>query len=122
MRTETAEQLASERCAACEGELEKCSLDEAQDQLQALDGWRLTDDGLRIRRDWQVKNFMAGIDFFAMVAELAESEGHHPDLHLESYRHVWIELWTHSIGGLSQSDFILAAKIDRLPVRLTRGQ
>jgi len=120
MRTATTERLASGRCTACEEGLEKCSLDEAQDQLQTLTGWRLTHDGLRIRRDWQVRNFLAGIDFFAKVAELAESEGHHPDLHLESYRHVWIELWTHALGGLSQSDFILAAKIDRLPVQEKR--
>ncbi|MEE8452729.1 MAG: 4a-hydroxytetrahydrobiopterin dehydratase [Thermoguttaceae bacterium] len=122
MRTATAEQLASGRCTACEEGLEKYSLDEARDQLQTLAGWRLTHDGLRIRRDWRVRNFLGGIDFFAKVAELAESEGHHPDLHLESYRHVWIELWTHAIGGLSQSDFILAAKIDRLPVRVARSQ
>jgi 4a-hydroxytetrahydrobiopterin dehydratase len=70
----------------------------------------------RLRRDWQVKNFMAGMEFFREVARLAESEGHHPDLHLEEYRHVWIELWTHAVGGLSENDFILAAKIDRLPV------
>jgi len=52
------------------------------------------------------------------VAELAEQEGHHPDLHLERYRNVWIELWTHAIGGLSENDFILAAKIDLVPVKL----
>ncbi len=59
---------------------------------------------------------MAGIDFFARVANLAEAEGHHPDLHLEGYRKLWIEIWTHAIGGLSENDFILAAKIDRLPI------
>ncbi len=63
-----------------------------------------------------MKDFRAGMDFFGRVAELAEAEGHHPDLHLEGYRRVWIELSTHSIGGLSENDFILAAKIDRLPV------
>ena len=52
------------------------------------------------------------------AAELAEAEGHHPDLHLEGYRQVWIEIWTHAIGGLSENDFILAAKIDQLPVEL----
>ena len=51
-------------------------------------------------------------------ARVAEEEGHHPDLHLEGYRHVWIELSTHAIGGLSENDFILAAKIDELPVAL----
>jgi 4a-hydroxytetrahydrobiopterin dehydratase len=60
---------------------------------------------------------MAGIDFFNAVAKIAEEEGHHPDLHLEGYRKVAIELWTHAIGGLSENDFILAAKIDKVPVK-----
>jgi pterin-4a-carbinolamine dehydratase len=47
---------------------------------------------------------------------VAENEGHHPDFHLQGYRNVWIELWTHAIGGLSENDFILAAKIDELPI------
>jgi 4a-hydroxytetrahydrobiopterin dehydratase len=90
------------------------SIDAVTAQLAVLAGWRLTNDGRRIRKDWVVRNFAAGIDFFHRVAELAEQEGHHPDLHLEGYRNVWIEIWTHAIGGLSENDFILAAKIDRL--------
>jgi 4a-hydroxytetrahydrobiopterin dehydratase len=54
------------------------------------------------------------------VAQLAEEEGHHPDLHLENYRQAWIEIWTHAISGLSENDFILAAKIERLPVELKK--
>jgi len=65
-----------------------------------------------------MKDFLAAVDFLRRVADLAESEGHHPDLHLERYRHVSVELWTHAIGGLSENDFILAAKIDRLPKAL----
>ena len=61
---------------------------------------------------------MAGMDFFRRVAEIAEADGHHPDLHLAGYRNVWIELWTHAIGGLSENDFILAAKIDQVPIDL----
>ena len=61
---------------------------------------------------------MAGLRFFQAVAEVAEAEGHHPDLHLVGYRNVAIEIWTHAIGGLSVNDFILAAKIDGLPVEL----
>jgi 4a-hydroxytetrahydrobiopterin dehydratase len=57
---------------------------------------------------------MQGMKFFLRVAELAEAEAHHPDLHLESYRIVWIEVYTHAIGGLSENDFILAAKIDSI--------
>ena len=63
---------------------------------------------------------MAGIDFFNRCAEVAEADGHHPDLHLEGYRNVSVELWTHAIGGLSENDFILAAKIDQLPIELKK--
>ena len=118
MMLQAAEQLAEKHCTACEGGVEKYTPAQAAELLVALSGWHLTGDGLRIRKDWQVKNFLAGIEFFTRVAELAEAEGHHPDLHLEGYRHVWIELWTHAVGGLSENDFILAAKIDRLPIRL----
>jgi 4a-hydroxytetrahydrobiopterin dehydratase len=95
-------------------------LEESQGQLTKLEGWRLTDDQKRIRKEWTVKNFMAAIDFFNRIAAIAEEDGHHPDLHVESYRKVAIELWTHAIGGLSENDFILAAKIDRLPVELKK--
>lgn len=121
MCPQTLEALASKHCVPCEGGVPKYSQAEAQAQLEDLPGWRLTHEGHRIRRDWLVKDFATGIDLFRRVAELAEAEGHHPDLHLENYREVWIELWTHAIGGLSDNDFILAAKIDQLPVAL-KGQ
>ena len=112
--------LIAARCRDCDGGVEKLTPAEANEQLAAISGWQLNDDGTRLRKDWQVENFLAGIEFFERVAELAEAEGHHPDLHLESYRNVWIELWTHAVGGLSENDFILAAKIDCLPIRLRR--
>ena len=118
MQTQTPDQLVKKKCLPCEGGVPKYELDEARDQLERLSGWRLTQDGQRIRKDWTVKNFMAAMDFFNRVAEIAEADGHHPDLHLEGYRKVWIELWTHAIGGLSENDFILAAKIDQVPVKL----
>ncbi len=118
MQPQTTEQLTHKKCVPCEGGVPKYSDAQAREQLQTLSGWRLTHEGQRIRKDWVVKNFMAGIDFFQRVAQLAEDEGHHPDLHLESYRKVAIEIYTHAIGGLSENDFILAAKIDRLPIAL----
>jgi 4a-hydroxytetrahydrobiopterin dehydratase len=116
MQTQTTDELVAKKCVPCEGGVPKYSLEQAQAQLTKLADWRLTHDGQRIRKDWTVKNFMAGMKFFDAVARLAEEDGHHPDLHLEGYRNVWIELWTHAIGGLSENDFILAAKIDRLPI------
>lgn len=118
MDIQAAEQLVGKRCQACEGGVDPCTLDEANAQLEQLDGWYLTNDGQRIRKDWTVKNFVAGIDFFNRVTQVAEEDGHHPDLHIWGYRNIWIELWTHAIGGLSENDFILAAKIDQLSVEL----
>jgi 4a-hydroxytetrahydrobiopterin dehydratase len=96
------------------------SAQQAEQQVSQLEGWAVTHTGQRIRRAWTVRNFMAGIEFFNKVAALAEEEGHHPDLHLEGYRQVAIELWTHAIGGLSENDFILAAKINEIPIQLKR--
>lgn len=116
MNVQSTSELTAKKCRPCEGGVEPYSRDASVAQLEKLPGWRLTDDGQRIRKEWTVKNFMAGLDFFNRVAEVAEADGHHPDLHLAGYRNVAIELWTHAIGGLSENDFILAAKIDELPV------
>ena len=116
MNVQSPEQLIKKKCLPCEGGVAPCPLEAAKQQLRHLDGWELTHEGQRIRRNWTVKDFMAGMKFFKLCAELAELEGHHPDLHLEGYRNVSVELWTHAIGGLSENDFVLAAKIDRLPI------
>lgn len=116
MATASAKELKQKRCVPCEGGVPKLSEQEVSNLLNTVSGWKLTHGGQRIRKDWVVKNFVAGMQFFEGIAQLAESEGHHPDLHLEGYRNVWIEIWTHAIGGLSENDFILAAKIDDVPV------
>jgi len=117
METQTPAELVQKKCLPCEGGVAPCSLNLAEQQLQQLPGWYLTHDGQRIRKDWKVKNFLAGMEFFNRCAEVAEADGHHPDLHIEGYRNVSVELWTHAIGGLSENDFILAAKIDELPIQ-----
>jgi 4a-hydroxytetrahydrobiopterin dehydratase len=110
-------ELTRRHCVPCEGGVPALSLQQVQSYLADLPDWKLTTNG-RIRREWRVKNFLAGLDFFNRVGKLAEEEGHHPDMHLVG-RNVAIEIWTHAIGGLSENDFILAAKIDRLPVELS---
>jgi 4a-hydroxytetrahydrobiopterin dehydratase len=114
MSAQTYEQLTAKKCQACEGRVEKYTLEQAQSQLSSLIGWHINPDGLRIRKDWKAKNFSSAMEFLTKVAQLAEEEGHHPDVHLQDYRKVCIELWTHAVGGLTENDFILAAKIDRL--------
>lgn len=116
----TTTDLTHKRCAPCEGGILR--LDEAQvrEHLRAVPHWRLGEDGKSIRREWRVKDFVTALDFFTRIGGLAEAEDHHPDLHLTGYRNVAIELSTHAIKGLSENDFILAAKIDQLPVELKK--
>ena len=121
MAVQTTAELTQKKCQPCEGGVDPAPLDEVKQQLKKLPGWYLTHDGQRIRKDWTVKNFMAGIDFFNRCAKVAEADGHHPDLHLAGYRNLSVELWTHAIGGLSENDFILAAKIDQLPIELKKA-
>jgi 4a-hydroxytetrahydrobiopterin dehydratase len=118
MSATAAQELASKHCRPCEGGVPALNGAEVHEHLLTLPNWKLTSDGQRIRREWRVKDFLAGLDFFNRVGQLAEKENHHPDLHLVGYRNVAIELWTHALGGLSENDFILAAKIDTLPVAL----
>ena len=116
----TEEELQKKHCTPCEGGVPPLGWQEAVALARSVEGWLLDPDAKKISRSWTVKNFLAGIDFFNKVAELAESEGHHPDLHLEGYRRVTIALWTHAVGGLSENDFILAAKINQVPVQLRK--
>jgi 4a-hydroxytetrahydrobiopterin dehydratase len=111
-------ELVKKRCTPCEGGTPAMSRAAAERLARSLPGWTLSPDTKKISRYWTVKNFMAGIEFFNKVAALAEDEGHHPDLHLEGYRNLSISIWTHAAGGLTENDFILAAKIDEIPVQL----
>ena len=113
-------ELTHKKCVPCEGGVPRLTLSEAETLRQQTSQWKIVANGERIRREWVVKHFRAAMDFFRKVEEVAEAEGHHPDLHLVGYRNVAIEIWTHAIGGLSENDFILAAKIDELPIELKK--
>lgn len=110
----SADDLARKKCVPCEGGVPKLAPEQVQRLLPQVAGWELTGDGHRIARRWRVADFQEGLDFLARVGRLAEDEGHHPDLHLANYRDVTIELWTHAVGGLTENDFIVAAKINAL--------
>jgi 4a-hydroxytetrahydrobiopterin dehydratase len=116
--TVTGTELTRKHCRACESGVPPLTEAEVRDHLAAVPRWGLTADRKRIRREWRVKDFATALDFFRRVGDVAEAEDHHPDLHLTGYRNVAIELSTHALGGLSENDFILAAKIDQLPVEL----
>ena len=110
--------LSAKHCTSCEDGTPPLPPEKVRELLVQVPAWAPTSDGRRIRREWAMKDFAAGLDFFDRVGKLAEAEGHHPDLHLVEYRNAAIELWTHAAGGLTENDFILAAKIDELPVAL----
>ena len=115
MSATTPDELVRKTCVPCEGGVPPLSPTEVEELLKGMPDWHVVEGGQRIRREWVAKNFMAAIDFFNLIAKIAEAEGHHPDLSLVGYRNVAIEVWTHAIGGLSENDFILAAKLDALP-------
>lgn len=111
----TAADLAARKCAACTGKIPPLPPGRVRELLLLVPGWRLTADGRRLVRAWRVRDFATGLDFFRRIGDVADAEDHHPDLHLTEYRNAAVELWTHAAGGLTENDFIVAAKIDALP-------
>jgi 4a-hydroxytetrahydrobiopterin dehydratase len=103
--------LSDKKCQACEGDVIPLFKHEAEQHLQELKGWLLSVDVKKISKSYTFKNFAEAFAFATKVAALAEEEKHHPDLYI-AWGKVGIELSTHSIGGLSENDFILASKID----------
>lgn len=103
--------LTKKNCKPCEGGVPALSHNEATQLLAQLKGWTLTDK--HILKEFKFKNFVEAMVFVNAVADTAEKEGHHPDLFIH-YNLVKIDLWTHAINGLSENDFIVAAKIDSL--------
>ncbi len=104
--------LATKKCVPCEGGVPPLGADKIKELLAQLDGWQI-EQGYHLTRAFAFPDFVTALEFTNKVGALAEEEAHHPDIHL-SYGRVKIELWTHKIKGLTESDFILAAKIDRL--------
>ncbi|MDG2222875.1 MAG: 4a-hydroxytetrahydrobiopterin dehydratase [Rubripirellula sp.] len=114
MPTPSVNDLTSKKCLPCEGGVPAISPEHAVEYLHATPRWNLDDEGKAIYRKINCKHFVNAMRLLNQVADIAESEQHHPDLHLTGYRNVRIELTTHAIGGLSENDFILAAKIDQI--------
>jgi len=110
--------LTQRKCQPCEGIGKPFDINQAAEQLKNTPGWQIDKSGKIIFREYTTKNFMAAIDFIRKVAEIAESQDHHPDIHLTGYRKLRIDLSTHAIGGLSENDFIIAARVNELPIEL----
>jgi len=105
--------LAQKKCVPCEAESPPLSRSSAEALLSQITGWSLSAEAKKISKTFKFKNFREAISFANAVAEIAETEGHHPDLSI-SWGKVAVELTTHAVKGLSENDFILAAKIDSL--------
>lgn len=110
--------LVQKHCVPCEGGTPPLSDAEEDRFIQQTPDWILLreDDQVvvhKIRRQFTLKNFKEAIEFVNKIADIAEKEGHHPDIYI-FYKKVQIELFTHAVGGLSENDFIMAAKINQL--------
>jgi 4a-hydroxytetrahydrobiopterin dehydratase len=107
-------ELIRKHCKPCEGGTNPMTRTEAETTMKQLaTGWQLASDAKSLRREWQFKNFYRTMSFVNAVAHIANTEDHHPDLEV-GYNYCRMKFSTHSIGGLSENDFICAAKIDLL--------
>jgi 4a-hydroxytetrahydrobiopterin dehydratase len=107
--------LSEQRCQPCDGGVAPFTLDQAQSLMKQLStAWKLAQDGRSIRGEWKFRNFYHAMSFTNAVAHIANTEDHHPDLEV-GYGYCRMTFNTHAIGGLSQNDFICAAKVDSLP-------
>lgn len=111
---ESPDSLAHKRCTPCEGGTKPLDKVAAESLLGGLDArWRLADDGLAIETDFRFRDFYRTMSFVNAMAHIANAEDHHPDLRI-GYNYCHVRYTTHAIHGLSENDFICAAKIDRL--------
>ena len=105
-------ELSSRNCVPCRGGVPPLGRQEIDRLLEEVDGWEAVEDH-HLRRVFEFKNFKDALEFVNRVGEVAEEQGHHPDISF-GWGRAEITIWTHKIDGLTESDFILAAKIDKL--------
>jgi 4a-hydroxytetrahydrobiopterin dehydratase len=104
--------LANKTCVPCRGGVPPLAGPELERLLAELQGWRAV-NGHHLEKSYEFDDFLTALAWVNEIGELAEQQQHHPDIHL-SWGQVRIEIWTHAIDGLTESDFVLAAKCDRL--------
>lgn len=113
-----ADTLAAKTCTPCKGGIPPLTPQQAEGFHRQVPGWELRDDAQRIERKFKFRNFGEALRFVQQVAELAESERHHPDVSF-GWGYATVSLQTKKIKGLHENDFILATKIDRLNDQVT---
>ena len=108
-------ELAEKECVPCKGGVPPLKGKALQDLSNKLgNGWRVAQEH-HLEKEFTFKDFREALDFTNRVGEIAESQNHHPDIYL-TWGKVGVKIWTHKIDGLTESDFVLAAKIDTLPI------
>ncbi len=112
MTDEAACDLASRECVPCRGGVPPLTAEEREPLLAELEGWQVV-DGHHLSKLYTFENFVEALAFVNRVGEVAEANGHHPDLYL-TWGKVRVEIHTHKIDGLTESDFVLAAKCDKV--------
>ena len=105
--------LASKQCVPCRGGVPPLQGEKLLELAKQVEGWQVVEEH-HIAKSFQFRDFRKALEFVNRVGELAEEQGHHPDIYL-AWGKADITIWTHKINGLTESDFILAAKIDQLP-------
>jgi 4a-hydroxytetrahydrobiopterin dehydratase len=108
------ESLTNKKCVPCEGIGKAYTAAEVRFHLGEVPGWILAQDGKSIERAYVLKNFIACVNLINKIKDIAEDEMHHPDLHLTGYKNLKVVLYTHALGGVTENDFIVAAKINQL--------
>ena len=103
-------ELAKKDCVPCKGGVPSLKGGAIRALLAQLDGWEVVDEH-HLRKTYAFKDFVQALAFVNRVGAVAEEQGHHPDIHL-TWGSVRLEIWTHKINGLTESDFIFAAKSD----------
>jgi len=104
--------LSERKCVPCEGGIPPLNREEITSLLNQLNGWSVEGDK-KITKEYKFNNFVEAVDFTNKITVVAESEGHHPDLFV-AWGKVTVYIWTHKVNGLTENDFILAAKIDEI--------
>tara|TARA_B100000427_G_C15339639_1_gene520567 strand:- start:425 stop:766 length:342 start_codon:yes stop_codon:yes gene_type:complete len=110
------EDLANKKCIPCEGGIPSFDTSEIHKYLKKVDGWDVKTDKDKVYyliKEFKFKNFLESQNFINKVSQIAETEGHHPDIWF-GWGYAKIKIFTHAIKGLHESDFILAAKVDKI--------
>ena len=110
------EDLANKKCIPCEGGIPSFNIEEIHKYLKKVDGWEVKSDDQKtyyLIKEFKFDNFLKSIQFVNKVGDIAETEGHHPDIWF-GWGYAKIKIFTHAISGLHESDFVLAAKIDKI--------